>query len=223
MRTQTHNNNKNVFNVLWGTDFRWVKKPKLEHKWFFPGNKHAWLLICCNFLLSLVKTAITYLFHIPPSTDAPQSVHVPSTKRAVCTRGRACLRWAARQGRFAPRTLHCWQRLLATDAALPPSQDNGVPGLTSSHVPCWRPALPAAARQSAGLASRGSGRMDKSWDGHTSSGWSPVGQTFDIAFAVLSFVVVWGLWAVSGAAESNIVWSKKGFEGNEITGWLKAM
>lgn len=105
MRTQTHNNNKNVFNVLWGTDFRWVKKPKLEHKWFFPGNKHAWLLICCNFLLSLVKTAITYLFHIPPSTDAPQSVHVPSTKRAVhagprvpalgCEAGQVCSPHAA--------------------------------------------------------------------------------------------------------------------------------
>lgn len=61
------------------------KKPKLEHKWFFPGNKHAWLLICCNFLHYLVKTAITYLSHVPPpSTDAPQSVHFLGAEQAVC-------------------------------------------------------------------------------------------------------------------------------------------
>lgn len=64
------------------------KKPELEHKWFFPGNKQAWLLICCNFLLYLVKTAITYLFHGPPSTDATQSVHLLSAEQAVCARAR---------------------------------------------------------------------------------------------------------------------------------------
>lgn len=112
--------------MLWGTDFRWVKMPKLEHKWFFPGNKHTWLLICCNFLLYLVKTAITYLFHIPPqhrcSSVCPCSEH----QRAACAGPRVPAPSATR-GRFAPRMLHCWQHyLFATDAALPPAQDNGV-------------------------------------------------------------------------------------------------
>lgn len=106
--------------MLWGTDFRWVKKPKLEDKWFFPGNKHAWLLIRCNFLLYLVKTAIPYLFHIPPSTDAPQSVHVASTTRAA---------WRGRGGcaeRGAGRVCSPHAALLAALIDLPPAQDNGV-------------------------------------------------------------------------------------------------
>lgn len=78
-----------------------MKKPKLEHKWFFAGNKHAWLLICCNFLLYLVKTAITYLFHIPPqhrcSSVCPCSEHQAGCVRAGlrvpalgCDAGQVC-------------------------------------------------------------------------------------------------------------------------------------
>lgn len=67
------------------------KKPELEHKWFFPGNKQAWLLICCNFLLYLVKTAITYLFHGPPQHRC-YSVCPFSERRAGCV----CVRAHAR-------------------------------------------------------------------------------------------------------------------------------
>lgn len=100
--------------------------PKLEHKWFFPGNKHAWLLICCNFLLYLVKTAITYLFHIPPqhrcSSVCPCSEHPGAACAGPCVPALSAVR-----GRFEPRMLHCWQSYwFATDAALPPAQDNGV-------------------------------------------------------------------------------------------------
>lgn len=109
------------------------KKPELEHKWFFPGNKQAWLLICCNFLLYLVKTAITYLFHGPPQHRC-YSVCPFSERRAGCVCVRAHARVHVLQSNLsqvfplARRTLR--SILCDTPASSPPAPDNDVPVLT---------------------------------------------------------------------------------------------